>query len=262
MSKSPSLRMPLAFFVLLAGLVLVTQINASAASGAKGKAPKPKLSVEIKTDSQAGLLDSGQLKVKLKAKAEKKISKVKLSGESGKDKVFKAKKLNNVPDKPVKLKLTKLGKTELAECGAPKVKVIASYDVKGKKESKETKDKSSLESDPDLCDQPYTPVPLENADRCDFLDPAVCLQPFPNDYFTKADASTPTGKRLNLNIESMPANTKGVHLDPADMNRADGFSPGNLITIKIPGMETPAAFNNSGIVPITNLPPTTTRRRP
>ena len=33
---------------------------------------------------------------------------------------------------------------------------------------------------------------------CDPLDPAVCLQPWPNDFFTRPDASTPTGKRLDL----------------------------------------------------------------
>ena len=37
------------------------------------------------------------------------------------------------------------------------------------------------------------------------------------------------------------------------MNRADGFSPGNEIIVKIPEVETPAAFQNSGLVPIDNL---------
>ncbi|MDQ2700921.1 MAG: hypothetical protein M3Y23_06290, partial [Actinomycetota bacterium] len=43
------------------------------------------------------------------------------------------------------------------------------------------------------------------------------------------------------------------HIDPTDINRADGFSVGNLITTKIPEVDTPAAFNNSGIVPITEI---------
>ena len=257
MSKSSSLRMPLAFFVLLAGLVLVSQINASTADGAKGKAPKPKLTVEIKTASQADLLDDGALTLKLKAKggkkAAKKISGIKVSAGSGEGKVFEKAKLNKVPKGTVALDLTALGETQLATCGAPNVKALVAYDVKGSKKSKEAKAKASLTSDPALCDQPYTPVPLENADRCDFLDPAVCLQPFPNDYFTVNDPSTETGKRLNLKLASMPANKAGVHFDPTDMNRADGFSPGNMITVKIPGLETPAAFNNSGLVPIDDL---------
>ena len=95
-------------------------------------------------------------------------------------------------------------------------------------------------------------VPLENPDRCDFLDNSVCLQPFPNDYFT-VDADTPTGRKLDIQRESAPANTLGVHVDTTDINRGDGFSPGNLITIKVPGLETPAAFENSGLVPITDL---------
>jgi hypothetical protein len=88
--------------------------------------------------------------------------------------------------------------------------------------------------------------------RCDPLDPTVCLQPWPNDYFTKADPTTATGRRLDLSPDQMPANTNGVHIDPTDFNRADGFSPGNLITLKIPGVDTQAAFDNTGFVPITD----------
>ncbi|TMK40378.1 MAG: hypothetical protein E6G56_07760 [Actinobacteria bacterium] len=41
------------------------------------------------------------------------------------------------------------------------------------------------------------PIPFDAADlgRCDPIDPAVCLQPFPDDYFTVRDASTQTGRR-------------------------------------------------------------------
>jgi hypothetical protein len=65
--------------------------------------------------------------------------------------------------------------------------------------------------------------------RCDFTDPAVCLFPWPNDYFTKRDKGTPTGRRLNLARASMPRNRKGTPIDPTDMNRADGFSPGSAL---------------------------------
>ena len=129
--------------------------------------------------------------------------------------------------------------------------MYAKYRSKGKKRKKS--DSRVLKQDKSRCDAPYRPVPVENADRCDFLDPAVCLQPLPNDYFTVEDASTATGKRLNLNPESMPANDRGRHIDPTDINRADGFSPGNEIIVKIPEVETPAAFQNSGLVPIDNL---------
>src|SRR5918997_823233 len=52
--------------------------------------------------------------------------------------------------------------------------------------------------------------------RCDFTDPAVCLYPWPNDLFTKSDATTPTGKRLHLRRASMVRNKDGIPIDPAN----------------------------------------------
>ena len=60
----------------------------------------------------------------------------------------------------------------------------------------------------------------------DPLDPSVCLQPWPNDYFTVDDPSTDTGKRLNLQLLDMPRNVANKPIDPTDWNRNDGFSPG------------------------------------
>ncbi len=105
---------------------------------------------------------------------------------------------------------------------------------------------------------PYTGPPLDtaNADRCDYLDGAVCLQPWPNDYFTVENPAYETGRRMDLNLLSMPQNAPaGLGLDvkpidPTDHNRADGFSPGNLIVTKVPGLETQEAFDNSGLVSI------------
>src|SRR4051812_37188065 len=88
---------------------------------------------------------------------------------------------------------------------------------------------------------------------CDFLDPAVCLQPWPNDLFTVADPTTPTGRRLALALTSMPRNVAGKPIDPADMNRADGFSPGNPIVVRVPGLDNPEAFTRTGAVPITDM---------
>ena len=38
------------------------------------------------------------------------------------------------------------------------------------------------------------------ASSCDPIDPSACLYPWPNDYFTKPDPSTATGKRLDLSL--------------------------------------------------------------
>jgi hypothetical protein len=92
-----------------------------------------------------------------------------------------------------------------------------------------------------------------DADRCDPIDPAVCLFPFPNDHFTKPDSATDTGRRLNLNLLSMPRNVAGKPIDPTEFNRNDGFSPGQKIVTKVPGLDTPAAFERTGAVPITDV---------
>jgi hypothetical protein len=105
-------------------------------------------------------------------------------------------------------------------------------------------------------------VDIANAERCDFLDMASCLLPWPNDYYTVRDRGTDTGLRVNLSIDSMPRNSNGLPIDPSDYNRADGFSPGQLIITKVPGLDTPAAFENTGAVPITDMGRAYDRRQP
>jgi|tagenome__1003787_1003787.scaffolds.fasta_scaffold20921656_2 hypothetical protein len=75
------------------------------------------------------------------------------------------------------------------------------------------------------------------------------MLPFPNDSFTKADPSTPTGRRVNFNILDMPRNVAGKPIDPTDWNRADGFSPGSLIVAKVPGID----LARTGAVPNTDM---------
>jgi hypothetical protein len=84
---------------------------------------------------------------------------------------------------------------------------------------------------------------------CDPLDGAACLLPFPNDFFTVADASTSTGKRLNLNPVQMPRNIANVPMNPVDYNRNDGFSPGSLIISHVPGLD----FTRTGAPPINDV---------
>jgi hypothetical protein len=60
----------------------------------------------------------------------------------------------------------------------------------------------------------------------------------------------------------MPRNRAGKPIDPTDYNRNDGFSPGSPIVTKIPGLDTRAAFDRSGIVPITDMGQAFARRQP
>lgn len=84
---------------------------------------------------------------------------------------------------------------------------------------------------------------------CDPIDPAACLLPFPNDYFTVRDRSTPTGRRVNLAPELMPRNVAGTPIDPAEWNRNDGFSPGSMLLAAVPGID----LARTGAAPITDI---------
>jgi len=93
------------------------------------------------------------------------------------------------------------------------------------------------------------PCDLTNC-PCDPLDPSVCLYPFPNDFFTVADASKDTGKRVNFTTVAMPANSKKyAHMVAADYNLNDGFSPGASILLHVPGID----LGMTGAAPITDI---------
>ncbi|MFL5839065.1 MAG: hypothetical protein ACJ77Z_01265, partial [Thermoleophilaceae bacterium] len=85
--------------------------------------------------------------------------------------------------------------------------------------------------------------------KCDDLDPAVCLQPFPNNLFTKPSAATDTGLKVHLALTSMPRNVAGKPIQPGQWNRNDGFSPGSLITTYVPGLD----LSKTHGVPINDL---------
>ncbi|GAA4953488.1 hypothetical protein [Actinoplanes utahensis] len=79
--------------------------------------------------------------------------------------------------------------------------------------------------------------------------PADGLLPFPSDRFTVADRGSPTGRRVHFPAGALPANVAGTHIDPAEWNRQDGFSPGTPILVHVPGLD-PVA---SGIAPVTDI---------
>jgi hypothetical protein len=89
---------------------------------------------------------------------------------------------------------------------------------------------------------------LTQAGLCDPADTAACLLPFPNDFFTVADASTATGRRVALNVLAMPRNAAGKPIDPTELNRNDGFSPGSPVLTVVPGVDLAA----SGVATITD----------
>jgi hypothetical protein len=102
----------------------------------------------------------------------------------------------------------------------------------------------------------------EPVNTCDPFDPSVCLQPWPNDYFTVDDPSTDTGKRVALGLASTPRNAANKPIDPTDWNRNDGFSPGQEIVVHVPGLDNQRAFQRTRAVPITNISRTYDRYAP
>ena len=64
--------------------------------------------------------------------------------------------------------------------------------------------------------------------------------PFPDDYYTVKDIDTATGRRVNLTDAAMPQNVDGTPIAAAPYNLNDGFSPGQVITLRVPGLDTPA----------------------
>jgi hypothetical protein len=92
-------------------------------------------------------------------------------------------------------------------------------------------------------------IDLATADRCDIIATSLCLTPYPNDHFTVADPTSGTGRRLNLDIDSMPRNVANVPVNPVDHNRRDGFSPGATIVVHIPELD----LGQTGGPPITDM---------
>jgi hypothetical protein len=121
-----------------------------------------------------------------------------------------------------------------------------------------------------LNDCPAFDIDTATITRCDSINTA-CLLPLPNDHFTVADATTPTGRRLALVAESLPENILGAHIDPTDQNRGDGWSPGSPMLVQFAGLD--AARSNlpgladarpslDGDSPIVLLDTTTGERHP
>ena len=160
--------------------------------------------------------------------------------------------------KVVALPLTRIGRQLVRRCGDPRVAVVAVGTWGLGRDSARLRSSASLCRDLDH----GAGIDLAHADRCDFIGNGDCLFPFPNDYFTKRDRSTPTGRRVDFSVDSMPRNSSNTPIDPTEWNRNDGFSPGEPIVLKVPGLDNQAAFDRTGLVPETDIAQTYRRNQP
>ena len=153
----------------------------------------------------------------------------------------------------VALTLSTTGRDVLQGCAASRLTVTATSG-KGKKGKKSARKPLGRSSSSITQSVPQCGA-LKDAARCETIaSPGTnCLFPWPSDHYTVADSGTPTGLRVNLDIASTPANASGTHIDPADLNRSDGFSPGESIVTRVPGLDNPTAFQKTGAVPLTDM---------
>lgn len=131
--------------------------------------------------------------------------------------------------KVVRLRLTAAGRKQIASCEARTLRVEAAHGS----------DQAKLVRDTRRC-RPK-PVDLSRAD-CDFIgqqDGSLCLLPFPDDFYTIADPSTATGRRIDLKTAAMPQNATGKPVDAGPYHLNDGFSPGQAIVLRVPGLDNP-----------------------
>jgi hypothetical protein len=85
------------------------------------------------------------------------------------------------------------------------------------------------------------PIDMSDAENCDFIaEPGspLCMLPFPDDYYTVPDPTSPTGRRIDFTAQGMPTNVLGQPIDPTPYDASDGFSQGATILLKVPGIDT------------------------
>ncbi len=251
----------------LLAIALCATFAASASADTTAAKSKNKVSLKIKGDSQSSILKKG-VKVQVKAKGKlakkakkgKKVSvKVKLSsstfdspnaGSLAKAKKVKIKKSGKGT---ATIKLSSDGKSQVSTCQARTLEITA----------KGSSAKADLVRDTGAC-KPQK-IDLSQAANCDFIgdqDSSRCLLPFPDDYYTVEDPDTDTGRRLALNTAAMPKNTTDQQMDAAPYNLSDGFSPGQAITLRVPGLDNPDALDQTGAVPLSDLGQYTQKNAP
>ena len=229
-------------------------------SALAGKAGKPKLRLGGPAPSQRSLTTTDKLKLSVKSRRGR--ARVRLSASAKQNKsgkaIVKRKKLSlgRGQRRSVSLKLSSAGTSLVQSCLATRIRVKAEVRRKGKWRRAAVATKK-MKRDPKLCagNKPVG-VNLADAAKCDPIAPVdagECLFPYPNDYYTSSDPSTDTGKRLAIAAGATPANASDVHVDPAELNTSDGFSPGASVVTRVPGMDTPQAFEKTGSVPITRM---------
>jgi hypothetical protein len=236
------------------GVGLVAGPSSTVAAKKKGS-NKLTLKFKPKTQSDQGLLSAGQVKVAVSSPKKRKLV-LAVRGFGGGPALTDPLRIKTRAGKTKKvtLPLSTSGREVLQGCGADDLLLTAkapgkNSKKKGKKKGKKPTARATLTRSVPQCDS------LARAERCEIIaSPGTdCLFPFPSDHYTVPNPNNPTGLRVNLSDASTPANKDGFHINPAGINTSDGFSPGESIVTRVPGLDNPTAFQKTGAVPLTDM---------
>jgi hypothetical protein len=212
------------------------------------------LKFKPKAQSDQGLLSAGKVKVVVRSPRARNLV-LAVRGFGGGPALTDPRRISAKAgkSKKVSLPLSIAGREVLQGCGADSLlltaKVPGKHPKKKKGNGRNPKGRATLTQSVPQC------ASLARADRCEIIaSPGTnCLFPFPSDHYTVPDSSTGTGLRVNLSAASTPANKDGVHINPEGINTSDGFSPGESIVTRVPGLDDPQAFQNTGAVPLIDM---------
>src|SRR6476620_10858417 len=229
---------------VVAAFVSLTAI-AMGAGGAGSSATSPK--VQILSESQTSLKKGLRAKVTAREAGTHKVQAFSKTFDSQKfTALTKARRLTftRAGQQVVKLPLNKSGKSAVKSCEARDLRVSAGG----------AKDLADMKRNTKPC-KPGK-VDLSKAKTCDFIGQqggSLCMLPFPDDFYTVKDSSTVTKRRINFKSAAMPQNASGTPIDPGPYQLNDGFSPGQTILLRIPGLDNPQALKKTGAVPVNHL---------
>lgn len=270
-----------ALLALIAACVAAEGANAAPTGGRADRAATVSVKLPAAGRSQAKLANRGRVKLKVRA-GEAGLVLVDLRSTSAGEKRFltrsKGVRFTTAGKRDVRLKLTPAGRRLVRACTPRKLLPTARAVTFEGGVGKAARQVKRMRIDLPACagggpnnpgtGDPENPTPkpydgpaintsatelLAPDGACDFLDRSECLYPFPNDRFTKADPGSETGRRVDFQLAGMPRNIAGVPVNPAELNRSDGFSPGSSIIVKVPGLDTQEAFDASRLVPETDM---------
>jgi len=242
----------------LVALALCAALAGSAAVAAPRAAKEKNVAPKVRSDSQKAILKGGvEVEVKAKGKLAKKarrgrkpLVRVRLSSST-----FDTAK-DGALAPPEKVRLPRSGKAvarfELSGDGEADVTSCEARTLVASSRGRSAK--RDLVRDTKECKP--KPVDLSRADDCDFIaaqDTSRCMLPFPDDYYTRPDSSTATGKRIHFNTAATPANASDVHIDATPYEQNDGFSPGQTIVVRVPGLDNPDALDQTNPVGLRKL---------